>query len=347
MRDTKEIVNKLRSSTDASDDELRVLIEQPASDDDYLCRQADEVRREHYGTDVYLRGLIEITNFCHNNCYYCGIRRDNANVVRFRLSKEEILGCCETGYGIGFRTFVMQGGEDEWFTDERMCGIIRAIKEKFPDCAVTLSIGEKSYDSYKSYFDAGADRFLLRHETANEEHYRRLHPAELSLANRKRCLWDLKKIGYQVGAGMMLESPYQTTDNIIEDLRFMKELQPDMIGIGPFITAADTPLAHEKSGGAELTIRMLAIIRLMFPYVLLPATTALGTIDPMGREKGLKSGANVVMPNLSPSRSRKLYNLYDHKAQVNDEASKVKSEFEKRIEAAGYHAVTSRGDVKK
>jgi biotin synthase len=347
MRDTKDIVNKLRSGTDASDDELRVLIEQPASDDDYLCRQADEVRREHYGTDVYLRGLIEITNFCHNNCYYCGIRRDNANVERFRLSKEEILGCCETGYGIGFRTFVMQGGEDEWFTDERMCSIIRAIKEKFPDCAVTLSIGEKSYDSYKSYFDAGSDRFLLRHETANEEHYRRLHPAELSLANRKRCLWDLKKIGYQVGAGMMLESPYQTTDNIIEDLRFMKELQPDMIGIGPFITAADTPFAHEKSGGAELTIRMLAIIRLMFPYVLLPATTALGTIDPMGREKGLQSGANVVMPNLSPSRSRKLYNLYDHKAQVNDEASKVKSEFEKRIEAAGYHAVTSRGDVLK
>lgn len=343
----KELVDKLRRETDASDDELRTLIEEPAGDDSYLAKQADEVRREHYGTDVYIRGLIEVSNFCRNNCYYCGIRRDNQTVARYRLTKDEILECCKEGYELGFRTFVLQGGEDMHFTDGMICDIVGTIKKEHPDCAITLSIGEKSYESYKAYFDAGADRYLLRHETANEEHYGKLHPAELSCANRKRCLWDLKKIGYQVGAGMMLESPYQTTDNIIEDLRFMKKLQPDMVGIGPFIQAAHTPFEHCKSGGAELTIRMISIIRLMLPWVLLPATTALGTIDPLGREKGLQAGANVVMPNLSPRRFRKLYGLYDNKINANDDAKQSKLGLEARVTAAGYRVAAVRGDVAK
>ena len=245
------------------------------------------VRREYYGNEVFIRGLIEFTNYCHNNCYYCGIRRDNQHIDRYRLSEEEIMECCSEGYRLGFRTFVLQGGEDGCFSDEKICHIVSSIKERFPDCAVTLSIGEKTRDSYEAFFEAGADRYLLRHETANAVHYQRLHPSDLSLDNRKECLNNLKDIGYQVGAGFMVGSPGQTIKTLYDDLQFLRELNPHMVGIGPFIPQHDTPFAAEKAGTVDMTVTLLAVIRLLLPRVLLPATTALGTIDPVGREKGL------------------------------------------------------------
>lgn len=343
---TDRLVEKLRKTRDLSDDELRELIENPAHDE-ALRTAADEVRRENYGDMVYLRGLIEISSYCKRNCLYCGLRAENRNAERYRLSKEEILSCCEEGYGLGYRTFVLQGGEDSYYTDEMICDIVSSIKEKYPDCAVTLSIGEKSRESYEKYYEAGADRYLLRHETADPAHYGKLHPANMSSENRKRCLFDLKEIGYQVGAGFMVGSPYQTTENLIADLRFLQELQPDMIGIGPYISHQDTPFRNEKNGTAELTLRMLSILRLMFPYALLPSTTALGTIRPDGRELGLKAGGNVVMPNLSPVQVRKKYAIYDNKICTGEESAQCRGCLEKRIESAGYRAVTDRGDVKR
>ena len=315
--------------------------------DEGLFKTADGIRRENYGTDVYIRGLIEFTNYCKNNCYYCGIRAANTNAVRYRLTKEEILSCCEEGYALGFRTFVLQGGEDPYFTDDAVCDIVSSIREKYPDCAITLSIGEKSRDSYKAYFSAGANRYLLRHETADASHYSNLHPENMSSINRKRCLYDLKDIGYQVGSGFMVGSPFQTTENLVADLRFLQELSPDMIGIGPYITHKQTPFAEHKSGTLELTLRMIAILRILFPYALLPATTALGSIHPQGRELGLKAGANVVMPNLSPVRVRKLYDLYENKICTGDEAAECRMCLEKRVLSAGYQIVTHRGDVKR
>ncbi len=315
--------------------------------DSELFKKADALRRENYGTDVYIRGLIEFTNYCKNNCYYCGIRAGNKNTVRYRLTKEEILSCCEEGYRLGFRTFVLQGGEDPYFTDEKICDVVYSIREKHPDCAITLSIGEKSKDSYKAYFSAGANRYLLRHETATDSHYNMLHPKEMNLSVRKECLYNLKEIGYQVGSGFMVGSPYQSTENLVADLRFLEDLSPDMIGIGPYITHKETPFADKKSGTLELTLRMIAILRIMFPYALLPATTALGSIHPEGRELGLKAGANVVMPNLSPVRVRKLYDLYENKICTGDEAAECRVCLEKRVQNAGYQIVTARGDVKR
>ena len=266
---------------------------------------------------------------------------------RYRLSKEEILECCDTGYTLGFRTFVLQSGEDMAYTDEAICDIVRSIKAKYPECAVTLSIGEKSKETYRKYKEAGADRDLLRHETATDEHYRLLHPEELSLQNRKQCLFDLKELGFQVGAGFMVGSPGQKLEHIVADFRFLQELKPDMIGIGPFIPHKDTPFKDEEQGGLKLTLRILAILRLLFPYVLLPSTTALGTIDPKGRELGLQCGANVVMPNLSPARFRKQYSLYDNKICTGEEAAECKNCLEIRVKGAGYRIVTDRGDVKR
>ena len=295
---------------------------------------------------MYIRGLIEFTNYCKNNCYYCGIRCENAALSRYRLSQQEIMGCCETGYKLGFRTYVLQGGEDDYYKDEMLCAIISEIKTNYPDCAVTLSIGEKPYKSYKAYFEAGADRYLLRHETADDEHYKKLHPKSMSLQNRKKCLWNLKEIGYQVGSGFMVGSPFQKTKHLIKDIRFLQELKPEMIGIGPFLTHSDTPFKDQKGGSLELTLRLLAILRLMFPNVLLPATTALGTISPDGRELGLKAGANVVMPNLSPVQVRKQYSLYDNKICTGEEAAECKGCLDRRVNAAGYRMVVSRGDFK-
>ena len=270
-----------------------------------------------------------------------------AHAERYRLTKEEILLCCDEGYRLGFRTFVMQGGEDPYYTDEMICDIISEIKRRYPDCAVTLSIGEKSRKSYQAFFDAGADRYLLRHETADDEHYGKLHPGSMSLESRKRCLFDLKEIGYQVGSGFMVGSPYQTISNLICDLRFLQKLKPDMIGIGPYITHADTPFAEFKSGNVLLTLRLVSILRLMFPYALIPSTTALGTIHPQGRELGLKAGANVVMPNLSPVSVRKLYSLYENKICTGEEAAQCRGCLERRVESAGYKIVTDIGNVKK
>lgn len=341
-----DLVEKLRANRDLSDNEFRTLIESSEYDDS-LRKNADEVRREHYGDAVYLRGLIEFTNHCKNNCYYCGIRAANKNADRYRLSKEAILACCKEGYALGYRTFVLQGGEDPYFTDDKICEIVSAIRTAYPDCAITLSIGEKPRESYVRYYNAGANRYLLRHETANPAHYAKLHPENMSSENRKRCLFDLKEIGYQVGSGFMVGSPCQTTDDLIADLRFLQELQPDMIGIGPYITHRETPFKDMPSGTAELTLRMLSILRLMFPYALLPATTALGTILPNGRELGLQSGANVVMPNLSPASVRKKYDIYENKLSTGEESAQCKSRLEQRIKAAGYRIVTGRGDVRK
>ena len=341
-----ELVEKLKKNRDLSDAELKALIETDSFDEE-LFRAADEVRRARYGTDVYLRGLIEFTNYCRNNCLYCGIRASNRAASRYRLSKDEILDCCREGYALGYRTFVLQGGEDPFFSDDLICDIVRSIKSLYPDCAVTLSIGEKPRESYERYFDAGADRYLLRHETADDSHYRKLHPAAMSPENRKRCLFDLKDIGFQVGSGFMVGSPFQTTENLIADLRFLQELSPDMIGIGPYITHAATPFSDFESGSLALTLRMLAILRLMFPHALLPSTTALGTIAPDGRELGLKAGANVVMPNLSPVSVRKKYELYENKICTGEESAQCRHCLEMRVKSAGYTVVTARGDVKR
>lgn len=340
------LIEKLSAERNLSDGELKELLDSKESDQS-LFAAADRKRREIYGDEVYLRGLIEFTNHCHNNCYYCGIRCGNKSAERYRLGKEDILACCDEGYRLGFRTFVLQGGEDPFFTDDKICDIVYAIRSRFPDCAITLSVGEKSKESYKSFFDAGANRYLLRHETASEEHYRRLHPENMSLANRKRCLFDLKEIGYQVGSGFMVGSPYQTTDNLIEDLRFLQSLKPDMIGIGPYITHEQTPFSSFTNGGVELTLRLISVLRLMFPYALIPSTTALGTLHPQGRELGLKAGANVVMPNLSPVEVRKLYSLYENKICTGEEAAQCRGCLERRISEAGYKAVTAIGNVKK
>lgn len=343
---SEKTIAELEKNRDLGNAELAELLE-ATEFDDILFSSADKVRRQVYSDEVYIRGLIEFTNYCKNNCYYCGIRRDNKKAVRYRLDKEEILSCCTEGYSLGFRTFVMQGGEDSYFCDELICDIVSEIREKFSDCAITLSLGEKSKKSYLSYYKAGANRYLLRHETANEAHYHKLHPASMSLKNRKECLYNLKEIGYQVGSGFMVGSPYQTTETLIEDIRFLQELEPDMIGIGPYLTHKQTPFAEYENGSMALTLRLISILRLMFPYALIPSTTALGTIHPQGRELGLKAGANVVMPNLSPVRVRKLYELYENKICTGDEAAQCRSCLEQRVTAAGYKIVTAIGNVKR
>lgn len=338
------MIERLFSGKNLTDEELKHLIETEDFDKALFAR-ADEVRQKYYGRDVYIRGLIELTNYCRNDCYYCGIRRSNRHVQRYRLTKDEMLLCCEQGYHLGFRTFVFQGGEDAYYTDDRMCEILSEIHRRFSDCAITLSLGERSKESYQRMFDAGADRYLLRHETAAEQHYRKLHPADMSLNNRKRCLFYLKEIGYQVGSGFMVGSPGQTTENLIEDLRFLQELHPAMIGIGPFIPHKDTPFGGKAGGTLELTLRMVAILRLLFPYALIPATTALGTIHPRGREMGLKAGANVVMPNLSPENVRKQYELYDNKICTGEESAQCVESLKKQVQSAGYRIVIARGDA--
>ncbi|NCD10169.1 MAG: [FeFe] hydrogenase H-cluster radical SAM maturase HydE [Negativicutes bacterium] len=311
-----------------------------------LLSAARSTSLKQFGNSIYIRGLIEFTNFCKNDCYYCGIRCSNRNASRYRLTKEQILSCCEKGHQLGFRTFVLQGGEDPFFTDSLMIDIISSIKKTYPDSAITLSIGEKSYESYKAMFDAGADRYLLRHETANPGHYALLHPAKLSLANRLECLKMLREIGYQVGTGFMVGSPFQTIDNIIEDLLFIKEFKPHMIGIGPFIPHHDTPFHDKNAGTLEQTLRLIAILRLMLPKALIPATTALGTIAPDGREQGVLAGANVVMPNLSPIEVRENYSLYDNKLCTNEESAEGLTQLQERMHQIGYKIVVDRGDYK-
>ncbi len=341
----KEIIQQLYAQQNTDDAALKHLFESSDWDAD-LFQKADSIRRQIYGDAVYIRGLIEFTNYCKNNCYYCGIRRNNTNVVRYRLTPEEILACCADGYTLGFRTFVLQGGEDGFYTDALLCQIVSSIRERFPDCAVTLSVGERSRESYQALYHAGASRYLLRHETADFTHYHQLHPSSMSPENRRRCLFDLKEIGFQTGAGFMVGSPFQTTEQLLSDLRFLQELQPEMIGIGPFLTQKDTPFAAFPCGSLSLTLRLIAILRLMFPFALIPATTALGSIHPQGRELGLKAGANVVMPNLSPVRVRKLYALYDDKICTGEESAQCRACLEQRVSETGYRIVTDIGDAK-
>ena len=340
-----DAADALFESQNVSDDALFSVI---SSDDEkfreYLFEKARSRAVEIFGNKIYTRGLIEFTNYCKNDCLYCGIRRSNKNALRYRLTKDEILECCAEGYELGFRTFVLQGGEDPFYTDELICEIVREIRSGFPDCAITLSIGEKPRESYAAYREAGADRYLLRHETINPKHYSRLHPPGLSLENRVRCLRDLKDLGFQVGCGFMVGSPYQTLENLVEDLRFIKDFSPHMIGIGPFIPHTDTPFASKRSGSLELTLVLIAVLRLMNPRALIPATTALGTINPRGRELGVLAGANVVMPNLSPVSVRKKYSLYNNKICTGEEAAECRGCLARRMESIGYELSVSRGD---
>ena len=343
----KQRIDRLEAMRDLPDGELLALITMDDPEGDrYLAQRAEAVRRRVYGDRVFIRGRIEFTNYCKNDCHYCGIRRSNPHCQRYRLTREEILACCRAGYDLGFRTFVLQGGEDAWYTPERSEELVRAIKERFPDCALTLSVGEKDRRTYQAWFDAGADRYLLRHETADPDHYALLHPKELSLENRLRCLRDLKDIGYQTGCGFMVGSPGQTPEMILRDLRFIQELKPQMVGIGPFIPHQDTAYRSEPAGSPALPLRLLAILRLMLPEVLLPATTALGTVLGDGRQQGMRHGCNVVMPNLSPSEVRRKYALYDNKISFGEEAAESVALLKASMAAIGYRVVTDRGDWK-
>lgn len=340
----KELIDKLIHEQTLTEEEFASLIDAREQVRAYAIEQARQTALRNFGNKIYIRGLIEMTNYCKNDCYYCGIRRSNRNCARYRLTKEDILACCDAGYPLGFRTFVLQGGEDGAYSDADLCAIVSAIKARYPNCAVTLSLGERSRESYQRLYDAGADRYLLRHETADETHYARLHPAALSLANRKRCLYDLKEIGYQVGTGVMVGAPYQTSQNLAADLCFIRALSPQMVGIGPFIPHHDTPFAAMPGGSLELTVFLLALLRLMLPHALIPATTALATISPDGRKQGILAGANVIMPNLSPADMRKNYSLYDNKACMDEEAAEGLAALKAQMREIGYEIVCARGD---
>ena len=343
-----DLINKLEATHSLELKEYEYLItNRNLKATKYLTEKAVAIRKKFYGNSVYIRGLVEISNICKNDCLYCGIRKSNKNCERYRLTENEILECCEEGYNLGFRTFVLQGGEDLYFTDEVLSSIIKNIKAKYPDVAITLSLGERTKESYQKLFEVGADRYLLRHETYDLEHYQKLHPKEMSFNNRIDCLYNLKEIGYQVGCGFMVGSPYQTNLNIAKDLKFIENFKPDMCGIGPFIPHKATEFSELPSGTVELTCYLLSIIRLIHPPVLLPATTALGTISDTGREQGILAGANVVMPNLSPISVRKKYELYDNKISSGSESAQNKNELIDRMNKIGYEIVTHRGDIKK
>ncbi len=340
----KDLIDKLEKDTFLTFEEYLELIKNREEIRVYAAERACAVREKYYGNKIFIRGLIELSNYCKNDCYYCGIRRSNSNCERYRLTSDDILSCADDGYSLGFRTFVLQGGEDAYYTDEILCGVISEIKKKHPDCAVTLSLGERSYDSYRALKEAGADRYLLRHETCNKAHYKKLHPKEMSFDARIECLENLKSLGYQVGAGFMVGSPFQTDEDLAGELLFLKELNPQMVGIGPFISHIDTPFAKYSDGTAELTAFLISLIRLTLPRVLLPATTALGTVDPYGRETGILSGANVLMPNLSPSSVRKKYMLYDNKICTGEEAAQCIGCLAERVKKTGCEIVNDRGD---
>jgi biotin synthase len=345
MRDIWCLINALEHGEMLGEADFQnLLAAQNAEVAAVLRHKADAVRKSVYGDEVFVRGLIEFTNFCKKDCYYCGLRRSNRCAKRYRLTERQVLDCCHVGYDLGFRTFVLQGGEDPGYTPERIANLVASIKKRWPECAVTLSVGEHPRNVYQGWFDAGADRYLLRHETADPEHYHLLHPKSQSLESRMKCLHDLKDIGYQVGCGFMVGSPGQSIDHIAKDLAFLQKFRPHMVGIGPFIPQKDTPFGGETAGAAELTVYLLSIIRLMLPEVLLPATTALGTIHSRGREMGFQAGANVCMPNLSPTDVREMYALYDNKLSSGSEAAECLAQLGAQIESAGYRLSMNRGD---
>lgn len=340
-----KLLQKLEQNRMLSKEEFMEIIGNFDQDDlAYARERAMETRKEIYGNAIFIRGLIELSSYCACDCLYCGIRRGNTNAKRYRLTKEEVLECCKKGYDLGFRTYVVQGGEDPYFTDEILVDMIHDIKKAFPDCALTLSLGERSHESYKKLFDAGADRYLLRHETANPEHYRKLHPEGEELSVRLAHIYDLKKIGYAVGTGFMVGSPFQTPECLAMDMLLLKELNPEMVGIGPFVPHHESEFRDYPSGSVDLTLMMLSIIRLMLPESLIPATTSLGTVDGQGREKGMLSGANVVMPNLSPKDVRSKYLLYDNKAFTGSEAAESLGMLRSSMLEIGYQVVVDRGD---
>jgi biotin synthase len=342
----EELVSVLAKTHDLSPEQLLTLLKNNTPElRGLLAERAAALCRQYYGDEIYVRGLIEFTNICRNDCYYCGIRRSNPHLHRYRLTPEQILDCCRRGYRLGFRTFVLQGGEDPWYTESRVVSLCRAVKSEFPDCALTLSIGEWPDEAYQKFYEAGADRYLLRHETADNGHYKMLHPLVQTPENRKRCLAALKRIGYQTGSGFMVGSPGQTPELLVKDFQFLKEIQPQMIGIGPFIPQSCTPFAHVPAGTLEMTLLCISLLRLMFPTALIPATTALGTIRSDGRELGMLAGANVVMPNLSPQNVREDYALYDHKITTGAEAAECLSDLVARMKSVGRRVVMSRGDV--
>jgi len=347
MNNIIKLIDRLENNHTLELSEYEYLIENYSKEaQNYISQRAVTTRKNIYGNDIYVRGLIEISNICKNNCFYCGIRRDNNNCSRYRLTDEDILSCVHQGYNLGFRTFVLQGGEDAYFTDEVLLPILTEIKNKYPDTAITLSLGERSKESYKKLFDAGADRYLLRHETADKEHYKMLHPSRMSFDNRIECLKNLKEIGYQVGCGFMVGSPYQNAKTISKDLKFIEEFEPEMCGIGPFIANKDTPFSDKSSGTLDMTLYLLSILRLIKPNLLLPATTALGTIHSNGRELGILAGANVIMPNLSPISVRKKYELYENKIYTGDESATNIERLKQSMELIGYTVVTDKGDPK-
>lgn len=342
-----ELVHELCEKRTLGVDGYAELISQrDAETAQYLREIAVSERIKHYGHDVYIRGLIEISNICKNDCLYCGIRRSNTSCDRYRLTKEQILECCESGYPLGFRTFVLQGGEDPFYDDKYLCETVAEIKKRFPDCAVTLSMGERSRESYERLFEAGADRYLLRHESATKEHYERLHPGEMSFDRRMRCLNDLREIGYQTGCGFMVGSPYQTDKDLARDLKFIEQFRPHMCGIGPFIPHTATPFGAFEKGSAELTCYLLSIIRIISPKILLPATTALSSVGQGGRERGILSGANVIMPNLSPPSLRAKYEIYEGKLTLGAESAQELDKLKEDMHAIGYRVVCDRGDTK-
>lgn len=342
-----KLAEKLIQTHSLSVDEYEALITfYDAEVGNLLTREARRIRESVYGTSVYIRGLIEISNYCKNDCLYCGIRKSNTSCTRYRLTPEDILECAQAGYQLGFRTFVLQGGEDPWFTDDRLVDLLHALKAAHPDCAITLSLGERSSESYQRLFDAGADRYLLRHETVCDDLYAELHPHTMRLENRLQCLEDLRRIGYAVGCGFMVGAPFQAARDLAHDLAFIEHFKPEMCGIGPFIPHHATPFRNKPAGSVELTCFLLSLIRIIHPPVLLPATTALGSLDPQGRTKGMLAGANVVMPNLSPLNVRANYELYNNKAHTGTEAAEHLSLLDADMQTIGYHLVVDRGDPK-
>ena len=343
----KELIDLLEKTRHLDRQQWIALLESYTDEDRaYAAHKAAQTAVRVFGKEIFIRGIVEFSNVCRNDCYYCGIRKSNANCERYRLTKEQILDCCDAGYEYGFRTFVLQSGEDKSFTTDKLCDIVGSIKKAHPDCAVTLSVGELEYEDYKRLFDAGADRYLLRHETANPEHYRKLHPSDMSWQRRMDCLKQLKEIGYQTGCGMMVGAPYQTVEDIADDLMFVERFKPEMIGMGPFIPHKDTPFKDKPAGSYKLTLFLISLCRLMLPDCLIPATTALGTIRPDGREHGVMAGANVIMPNLSPMNVRKKYLLYDGKICTGDESAQCRACLERRMESIGYKVIITRGDHK-
>ena len=338
------LVQKLKTNRDLDEDEFLYLLNNQNDFKDKLFKEARNVSKNHFGNKLYVRGLLEISNICKNNCYYCGIRRDNKNVKRYRLSPEEIISAVTTAHEIGFRTFVLQGGEDPYYSDEILSKILKNIKEISPNSAITLSIGERDENSYRLLKNSGADRFLLRHEAASDELYYKIHPSDMSLENRKNCLYTLKKLGYQTGAGFMVEAPYQKKEDLVKDLKFLRNLNPEMIGIGPFISQHDTPFSDKENGSADTTVFLIAILRLMFPNANLPSTTALATLNEDGRVRGIMAGANVFMPNISPDIAKKNYNLYDNKLYSKMESAKNLEDLKESFKKIGYEIVMDRGD---